>query len=129
MPALVDTCGWIEWLIDGELADQFEESLAAEGPDLIVPTVVQYELYKWVEREFDRRRALETAAITRRGLIVPVNSELALLAGDLSLDYQLPMAHAMIYAAARATGACLVTSDGHFEGLDEVRFVSKSPLN
>ena len=47
---LVDTCGWIEWLTGGTLSDSYEpyfDHIAA----MIVPTSVQYELYKWVVRE------------------------------------------------------------------------------
>lgn len=44
---LVDTCGWIEWLADGPFADRFQPYL--EAPErLIVPTMVQFELYKFV---------------------------------------------------------------------------------
>ena len=37
MPALVDTCGWIEWLTDGVLAAEFEPWLA-ELEQVYVPT-------------------------------------------------------------------------------------------
>ena len=46
---LVDTCGWIEWLADGALADKFQPYLE-DSEALVVPTVVQFELYKWLER-------------------------------------------------------------------------------
>jgi len=36
---LVDTCGWIEWLVDGALADSFQPFLEDAGA-LVVPTVV-----------------------------------------------------------------------------------------
>lgn len=42
---LVDTCGWIEWLIDGDLANDFEAALL-DTDRLLVPTSVQFELYK-----------------------------------------------------------------------------------
>jgi len=42
---LIDTCGWIEELTAGPLAERFSPDL--QHPEaLIVPTVVQYELYK-----------------------------------------------------------------------------------
>jgi hypothetical protein len=44
---LVDTCGWIEWLTNGKLASVFEPYLKRFS-NLIVPTLVQLELYKWV---------------------------------------------------------------------------------
>ena len=42
---VVDTCGWIEWLVDGRLAENFAPCLSDTG-NLIVPTLVQFELYK-----------------------------------------------------------------------------------
>jgi len=46
MACLVDTCGWIEWLADGQLADAFAPYLA-DPAELIIPTTLQFELYKW----------------------------------------------------------------------------------
>jgi hypothetical protein len=39
---LVDTCGWIEWLTEGALADSFA-SYMKDPAELLVPTTVQYE--------------------------------------------------------------------------------------
>lgn len=50
MKFVVDTCGWIEWLTDGILADRFTPYLTDNG-NLIVPTSIQYELHKWICRE------------------------------------------------------------------------------
>ena len=41
----------------------------------------------------------------------------------LSSEYSLPMADAVIMATARIYGATIVTSDKHFEKLDDVRFI------
>jgi len=42
---LVDTCGWIEWMIDLPLAKSYSRYLTS--PDsLIVPTLVQHELHQ-----------------------------------------------------------------------------------
>ena len=37
---LVDTCGWIEWLTEGALADNFT-SYVQDPAELLVPTTVQ----------------------------------------------------------------------------------------
>ncbi len=54
---LVDTCGWIEWLTEGALVDSFAPYLKAPA-ELLVPTTVQYGLYKWVKWEADENMAL-----------------------------------------------------------------------
>lgn len=58
MACVVDTCGWIEWLTDGVLAAEFEPQLENLS-DVCIPTVIQFELYKWVKRERGEARALE----------------------------------------------------------------------
>lgn len=50
MAVLVDTCGWIEWLTDGPLAEDFGPCLQTSEV-LLVPTALQFELCKWVKRE------------------------------------------------------------------------------
>jgi len=120
---LVDTCGWIEWLTEGALADSFAPYMK-DPSDLLVPTTVQYELYKWVKRESDETTALDTIALADDSLIVPLNTEIALMAADLTLSHKLAFADAVIYASARKHKVELVTSDDHFEGLPGVTYFS-----
>lgn len=121
---LVDTCGWIEWLTSGTLAKRYEP-LLSQTRDLLVPTLVQYELYKWVCRERDEPTALEIIGVTEQGAVVPLDTSLALQAADLAAAHQLAMADAIIYATARLHGAELVTSDAHFQKLPGVTYMSK----
>jgi predicted nucleic acid-binding protein len=121
---LVDTCGWIEWLTEGTLADSFAPYMR-DPSDLLVPTTVQYELYKWVKLESDETTALDTIALAENSLIVPLSTEIALMAADLSLSYKLAFADAVIYACAKKYQTELVTADDHFEGLPGVTYFSK----
>jgi len=121
---LVDTCGWIEWLTEGALADSFA-SYMQDPAELLVPTTVQYELYKWVKRESDENTALDTIALADDSLVVPLSTDIALVAADLSLSHKLAFADAVIYASARKYNVELVTSDDHFEGLPGVTYFPK----
>ena len=121
---LVDTCGWIEWLANGPLAESFAPYMK-DPADLLVPTTVQYELYKWVKRESDETTALDAIALADDSLIVPLNTEIALMAADLTLSHKLAFADAVIYASARKYQAELITSDDHFEGLRGVTYLPK----
>ena len=121
---LVDTCGWIEWFANGVLADSFAPYMK-DPADLLVPTTVQYELYKWVKRESDETTALDAIALADDSLIVPLNTEIALMAADLTLLHKLAFADAVIYASARKYQTELVTSDDHFEGLPGVTYIPK----
>jgi len=121
---LVDTCGWIEYLVGSPLAEVFASGL--ENPaELLVPTLVQYELYKWAKRERDETKALEAVSLTEDAMIVPVDTEIALIGADLALEHGLAMADALILAVARKHGADLVTCDAHFEGISGVRYTRK----
>ena len=125
MEVLVDTCGWIEWLTDGMLANSFQPYFK-EPETLVVPTSLQFELYKWAKREKGEVPALEAVALTEQGRVVVFATSLALYAGDLALEYRLSFADAIIYATARHMGVPVITSDSHFEGLPEVTYFSKS---
>lgn len=122
---LVDTCGWIEWMIDSPLAKSYSRYLNSPG-SLIVPTLVQHELYKWVYREIDPPTALSAIAATRSATVVPLDTSLALLAADTAREFKLAMADAIIYATARQQRATLVTSDAHFADFPHVKYLSKA---
>lgn len=121
---LIDTCGWIEWLTNGTLADRYETYFNDATPSA-VPTSVQFELYKWVARNEGKQRALEAVALTEQAKVIPLSTSIALLAADLSMVHQLSFADAIIYATAQFCQAELITSDKHFEGLRGVTFLKK----
>ena len=121
---VVDTCGWIEWLTDSALAENYAPYLA-DSANLIVPTLVQFELYKWCLREKDEAAALEVIGLTEVCLVRPLDTRLALSAADLSARHKLAMADAIVYATALAAGGQLLTSDTHFRGLPEVLYWQK----
>lgn len=121
---IVDTCGWIEWLTDDVLCDKYAPYFA-QMELVIVPTSIQFELYKWVSRVKNKQLALEAVALTKQGQILPLSTSIALLAADVSAEYKLSFADAIIYASAQISKAILITSDDHFEGLPNVVYFSK----
>lgn len=118
---VVDSSGWVEYLGNGPKANAFAKYL--ESPEtLLLPTVVVYEVYKKMYREQSMMLAekfLSTAFnFQDREIILDVS--LAASAAKTSLRSNLPMADAIIYAAAQAHQAQLITSDAHFAGLPGV---------
>lgn len=124
MKKLVDTCGWIEWLTNGHLASAFAPYIT-KSADLLIPTVVQYELYKWICREKSMGFALEAIGTTEEGTVIAIDTSLALYAADIARQYKLAMADAIIYATSKKHNALLITSDKHFESLPDVKFFKK----
>ena len=120
---LVDTCGWIEWLTDGPLAQAFA-SFLAQTDALLVPTLVQYELAKWVTRERDETLAMEIIGLTQQAHVVLLDTSLALSAATAALEHRLALADAVVYACARLHDATLITSDAHFRNLSGVQYIS-----
>jgi predicted nucleic acid-binding protein len=125
MKFLVDTCGWIEWITNGKLSDLFEPYLL-KPTKLIVPTLIQFELYKWICREKNMQTALEVIGTTENGTVIPLETNLALFAADISKELGLAMADAIIYATCKQNKCLLVTSDKHFKSLPHVKFFEKN---
>ncbi len=124
MKCLVDTCGWIEWLTDGVLADNFAPYFISLD-NMIVPTSIQYELHKWICREQNEVFARSIIALTQQANVIPLTESLALLASELSQRFKLSFADAIIYATAQQEEVELITSDNHFENLPNVQYFSK----
>lgn len=123
---VVDTSAWIEWLTGGPLAERVGNELP-ERERCVVPTIVQLELSKWLVRELGEERADQVIAYTMKCVVVPLDSQIALLAADLHRRHRLATADAVVYATARDRGADLLTCDAHFETLPGVAYLRKAP--
>lgn len=107
--------------MDGPRADAIEAYMG--GADILVPTVVVYEVYKFLRREVSEEWARRAAARMKEAQIVPLDDSLAMEAADASLAHRLPFADAVVFATARRFGAVLVTGDQHFAGLPGVEYI------
>lgn len=122
---VVDTSGWLAYFAGEPNAKHFAPVLLSPQ-ELVVPTVTIYEVFKVVLREANENAALQAVAAMQKGIVVDLTPKLALAAAKLSLRHALPMADAVILAAARAYEATLWTQDAHFKDLDGVRYFAKS---
>jgi predicted nucleic acid-binding protein len=119
---LIDSSGWIEFFSNGPLANRYVPYL--EDPtQLITPTIVLYEVYKKVKRERGEEPALSSVGQLNATQIIPLTDSIALLAADISLQHNLAMADAIIYATAVDQKARLVTSDADLKGLRDVVYI------
>ena len=121
---VVDTSAWIEWLIGGALGKRVGQEFPAQS-EWVVPTIVQLELSKWLLREADESRADSVIAYTRKCVVVPLDTSVALLAADLHYTHKLATADAIVYATAQASGADLLTCDAHFAQLPDCVYFRK----
>lgn len=125
-PALqvVDTSAWIEWLTASPLGKKLGKHFP-EKQHCIVPTIVQLELSKWLNRELGEDQADRVIAYTQKCVVIPLDTSIAVLAADLHRDHKLATADAIVYATARHQRAELLTCDAHFKGLPYVAFHPK----
>lgn len=122
---LADTCVWVELLADTPTGRRYR-SLFATPEQLLVPTLVLFELRRWALRELGEADADRVMAATRNAHIMPLGEATALLAAELTVQYKLPAIDALIYASAIHHGAKLVTCDAHFEALPGVEYRAKA---
>ena len=123
---IVDSSGWVEYLINGANADYFAKALQ-DTEKLLIPTICLYEVFKRVFLEFGEDRALDTIGIMSAGQVVDLDRRIAIEAAQISLESKLAMADSIILATARAHVATLWTQDGHFAGLEGVNHIQKAP--
>lgn len=123
---LVDSCGWIETLIGSPLGRAVYQPLLADATQLVIPTIVQLECYKWVARELGEETADTFVVATGAAHVLPLTTELAVLAASLSNQLKLAMADAIVLASAHHAKAVLHTSDAHFAGLPGVAYHAKN---
>lgn len=122
---LVDSMGWIDFLSDGPLANHYEKHLHSMS-EVIVPTIVLYEVYKKFKRERTEKEALMIFVKMQTGKLVPLTERLALQAADVALQHRLSMADAIVYATTLQENAKVATSDKDLKDLPQVIFYPKS---
>ena len=86
-----------------------------------------YEVFKRVLTQFGEERALDADGSMGVGEIVDLTRQIVVDAALLSTDLKLAMADSIILATARAHSATLWTQDGHFMGINGIRFIEKKP--
>ncbi len=119
---VVDSSGWLEFFSDGPNADFFAPAITAVA-ELVVPTISLYEVFKRVLQQRSESEALESVAAMQQGLVVDLDTALALSAAKLSTSLSLPMADSIMLATARAYRATLWTQDADFKDIDGVSYI------
>lgn len=118
---VVDSSGWLEFFAGGPNAEHFAEPVS-DVDRLVVPVISIYEVFERVLSQTDESHALRAVAQMRQGSVVDLDTPTALHAAELSISLRLPMADALILAAARERGATLWTQDADFASVEGVRY-------
>lgn len=121
---VVDSSGWLEYFAGGSLADKYA-GYVQKMHELIVPSLVIYEVYRWLKKHRGEEEALKYVAQMSDAEVAPLDDNLALFAADLGLEHRLTLADSIVYATAQSRRAKLVTSDADFKSLPGVVYFSK----
>ncbi len=121
---IVDSCGWLEWFTDGALAEQYKEYLASLD-NIIMPTIILYEVYKILKREVGEEKALLAAGYMKNATVIPFDDTLALVAADIALKEKLAMSHAIILATSRVHNCRIISSDSDLKNQTNVTYIPK----
>ena len=121
---IIDTSLWIEFFA-GTPLDESIENAFSNNDNLYVPTICLYEVKKKFLGDNEAVKAITAIDIMKKGMVISIDSEIALLASDISKQHKLPMADSIIYATAVLHDAELYTQDKHFENLDRVHYFRK----
>jgi len=120
---LVDSSGWLEYFMNGNLAEKYAGYLH-KNVEVLTPTIVLYEVFKVLKNQLGEESALEAAAQMGETNIAPLTDSIAYHAANLSLEYKLAMADSIIYSTAELHRARLITSDKDFKNLPKVLYLS-----
>jgi predicted nucleic acid-binding protein len=123
---VVDTSAWIEWIVGSTVG----ETLAPELPtndQWVVPTIVQYELSRWLAREMSDAAAARAIAFSAELVVAPLTRDIATKAAAYAKVHGLATADAIIFATAADARADLLTCDAHFAKLPSVVYIAKGP--
>lgn len=121
---IIDSSGWLEYFAGGPNASFFAEAIK-NNRDIIVPTIILYELWKKISRERGEDKALELVAQLKRYKIVSLDESLSISAAKISGEYRIAMADSIIYATAKNYKAELWTQDADFKDLEDVKYKQK----
>ena len=122
---VVDTSAWIEYFLGSPTG----KALLPEMPvrdQTIVPTIVQFELAKWLARETPEDDATRVQADMVQCMIAVLDTATALFAAEIARAHKLASADAIIYATSQLHRADLLTCDAHFKDLPGVLYFPKA---
>lgn len=118
---LVDSSAWLEYFADGPNAGFFAPAIERTR-DLLVPTIVVFEVYKRVLQQRHERAALEAVSVLQHGQLIELTASLAIAAAQISHHEKLPVADSIILATARAQNATIWTQDSDLKEMDRVKY-------
>ena len=121
---IIDSSFWLEYFA-GTKAGDIVIDIVENIDELIVPTIILYEVFKKLLLERNEDDALLAVGHMKQGKVIDLTEELSLSAAKISIKYKLPMADSIIYAINIKYNCILWTQDQHFSDLYSVNYFEK----
>ena len=122
---VVDSSAWLSYFASDRNAAVFAEPIERLS-ELLVPSITITEVFKNVLRQRGEEAALIVTAHMKQGKVIALDSELAMNAAKFGVVHKLPLADSIIFATAQKYSAVIWTQDNDFEGLANVKYISKN---
>ncbi|MBV5297411.1 MAG: type II toxin-antitoxin system VapC family toxin [Rhodoferax sp.] len=121
---LVDSSGWIEYLMDTDRADLFAAAIE-DRHHLLVPTIALFEVHKVLSRSLPEALVKQCLDVMRLGRVLDLTDARAVAAARAARQHRLALADAAMYSMARELDARFWTQDIDYQGLPGVNFFPK----
>ena len=122
---VVDSSGWIEYLLDTPRADLFAQVIE-DRAQLLVPVVALYEVHKILSRQVPAPVVAAALNVMRLGRVLDLTDARVIAASTAARAYSLYMADAAMYSMAQEFQAAFWTQDVDYQGLPGVNYFAKS---
>lgn len=122
---LVDSSGWIEYLLDTERADRFAGPIEQRNI-LLVPVIALFEVHRVLGRKLPLEMVAKCLDVMRRGRVLEITDRRAVAAADVAIQHRLAMADAIMYSLALEHHATFWTQDVNYQGLPGVQWFPRT---
>ena len=121
---VIDSSGWIEYLLDSPRADLFAPAIE-QRDSLVVPVIALYEVHKILSRKLPVEKVEVALDVMRLGRVVDLTDRRAIAAANVAVEHRLAMADAVMYSVALEFKATFWTQDVDYQGLPSVNYFAK----
>ncbi|PJC18022.1 MAG: VapC toxin family PIN domain ribonuclease [Comamonadaceae bacterium CG_4_9_14_0_8_um_filter_60_18] len=121
---MVDSSGWIEYLLDTDRADLFAAPIEQRAT-LLVPVIALFKVHKVLSRKVPPDAVTQCLNVMRLGRVLEITDRRAVAAAEIAAQHRLAMAEAMMYSLALELGATFWTQNVDYQGLPSVTYFVK----
>lgn len=115
---VIDSSCWVAYFA-GHPVSSSVEKYVKNMREVIVPSLVIYEVYRHLSKKISPSQALFYVTQLEKGTVVPLDGDLAITAAEVGLEHRLATADAIIYATALSRKGRVITLDNDFRSVPD----------